>query len=427
MNIPVKIEEFSEALKSIITDDNKPLKIAIAVSGGGDSMALAILAHEWVKINGGELIALTIDHGLRIESSAEANEVHKFLTSLGIKHEVLNWEGEKPKTRIEEEARKARYNLLIARCKELDFYVLAVAHNIEDQIETFWMRLSHGSGLDGLSAMSRIREVDGVSIIRPLMSFSRKKLRATCEKYNIKWIEDPSNQDKKYLRVKLRKFESFLFEEGLTPKRLTKTIKKLENSRQALEYLTDIAIKDSLIIYPEGYALLKKKQWLKYPIDIRQRVLSQALQTIFPKKYPSGFDIIEEICNSMVEERFKGRTLSGCEIFPSSSGDIFISREENNIEPAIFIKENVIWDKRFICSAINSESLKLGTLGEEGLSELRKNKDTLKSIKNLPFKIKKLLPAIWEEDILLAVPHIGYYSDKSSKDVAKLKVIFVNY
>src|SRR5688500_149409 len=171
--------------------------IAVAVSGGGDSMALVLLLEDWTRERGGRLLALTVDHGLRPESAEEARRVHDILQSRGIEHRVLTWEGEKPQSHIQERAREARYALLCAECVREKIPFLAAAHNAEDQIETFWMRLAHGSGLDGLAGMAARREMRGMDLLRPLLGFSREELRRYCAQAGIEWIEDPSNQNQK--------------------------------------------------------------------------------------------------------------------------------------------------------------------------------------------------------------------------------------
>ena len=418
-------EDFAKSLEGFALDSAYK-KIAIAVSGGGDSMALALLFQEWVQKNGGELLAFTVDHKLRPESGDEALGVQKILNAKGISHEILTWDNEKPCTHIQELAREARYNLMLNECKKRGFHVLAVAHNLEDQVETFWMRLSHGSGLDGLSSMAAIRDVDSIKIIRPVMEFTREQLRATCERFNVEWVEDPSNQNKKYLRVKLREFEKLLAEEGMTPARITKSIQKLEDARQALQYMTDKSIEESVEIYPEGHVKLKLNSWKEYPHDIQRRVLTESLQLVYPKTYKTGYDAIEQTRLDLLGDSFAGKTLSGCEIFPEKSGDVWISREFNTIECNIAVKSGDVWDKRFLLAGFADDTLELGVLGDKGLSELRKNEDIAKNLEHLPFKIKRILPAVWRDGELLAVPHIEYYSLSCSKELEKIKIIFVN-
>ncbi len=397
--------EFDAALQKIGIDKTHPksvLKIAVAFSGGGDSMALALLMHDWVKAHGGELMALTVDHKLRPESTAEAALVQKTLQSRGIAHEILTWQGDKPKTHVQELAREARYDLLLDACRKRGFTTLAVAHNLEDQIETFWMRLAHGSGPDGLAGMAATREVGGVTIIRPVMGFSRAQLRATCTQSGVRWIEDPSNHNDKYLRVKLREFEEALAGEGLTPARLALTLQKMEDAREALQIMTWHALGDCVHLHPEGYATLKIAEWKQFPRDIQRRVLMQALSAIAPQQYHAGFDAIELARGELLDPAFAGRTLAGCELFVKS-GNILIAREAAAVEGPVPAIEGKIWDNRFIISSIgNAPAIKVGALGENSMPD---------ETKKLPFKIRRVLPALWQDGALVAVPHLNYYSD----------------
>ncbi len=423
---PITKEKFAETMQGFIAENNSPLKVAVAVSGGGDSIALAILLNEWIKDNGGELIALTVDHNLRSESSSEAVSVGKNLGALGIKHKVLTWEGDKPCTHIQELAREARYKLLMKECKAQGYNFLAVAHNLEDQAETFWMRLSHGSGLDGLSSMADIRDVNGLKIIRPVMSFTRDALRLTCKDRDVEWIEDPSNHNKKYLRVKLREFEALLIEEGMTPDRVVKSIQKLDDAKQALQSIACDYMNECVKVYPSGYASLKLSLWNTYPKDIQRRILSEVLNIIYPQIYRLGFEKQENTRQELIKADFSGKTVFGCELVPSKSGDVLFLREESKVGVASLVSDNFIWDKRFLITGIKDESLKVNILGDDGLSQLRKDNFDNKEFYDLQFKVKRVFPAIWKDDELLAVPHIGYYNASCGNSLKEIEVKFIN-
>lgn len=413
---------FAAALKQTGVGDMRP-KIAVAVSGGGDSLALALLLHDWVKERKGELLTLTVDHQLRAESAAEAEKVQALLRAQGMTHEILAWQGEKPATGIQELARDARYNLLLSECRNRGFAFLAVAHNLEDQIETFWMRLAHGSGLDGLAGMAASRETEGVTIIRPVLGFSRAQLRATCTHYGVAWIEDPSNKNEKYLRVKLRDFENVLAGEGLTPSRLATTMQKLEDARDALQVMTAQSLATSVQLHPEGYATLNAPAWKKFPREIQRRVLMQTLMAISPQDYPVGFDAIEAARLELQNPAFAGKTLAGCELFPAQGGYIVCVREAAIVEGPVAAVEGKIWDNRFVVSGVAGNdtlkigALKIGALGAEPLKE---------TPKTLPFKIRRVLPALWLNDNLCAVPHLHYYSADCPPTLKKSRIIFRN-
>ncbi len=393
--------------------------IAVAVSGGGDSMALALLLKDFCK---GRLLALTVDHGLRKEAADEVQLVHDSLAKLGIEHRILTWVGDKPGTHIQELAREARYDLMLSECIREGIGYLSVAHNAEDLAETFWMRLSHGSGLDGLAGMSAKRKVQGVEIVRPLMSFTRDELRDYCRKKNMPWIEDPSNANEKYLRVRLRQFEDVLAEEGFTPARLAVTLQKLSDAKDALQFFADDIFSKTVIAQAEGYLTLDAEKLLSYPADICRRVVETCLAVFSQGKYPTPFEALCGLCGDLRSEGFSGRTLGGCDVFPSG-GKVLFAREEAAAEGLKKAEDGVMWDGRFQVSGFGPE-LGVGALSESGISILRKTGVDMPSFEALPFKIKKTLPAIWKGEKLQAVPQVSWYASDAPEGLKKGQIRF---
>jgi tRNA(Ile)-lysidine synthase len=181
------------------------LHLAVAVSGGADSMALCLLASGWARARHGKVTALTVDHGLRPESAAEARQVARWCRALGIAHVTLRWTGRKPKTGIQASARAARYRLLEESCRTRGVIHLLVAHHAGDQAETVALRGERGSGEDGLAGMAAIVETPNLRILRPLLAVPKARLVAMLQRAGQGWIEDPSNRDPKYARVRVRR------------------------------------------------------------------------------------------------------------------------------------------------------------------------------------------------------------------------------
>ncbi len=381
-------------------------RVAVAVSGGGDSLALTLLLHEWAQKNRVSLVALTVDHGLRPDSADEAASLHRLLTEKKIDHRILHWRGDKPSTHIQEEARHARYALLYQACRDEGCGVLALAHNAEDQVETFWMRLAHGSGLDGLAAIAPVRLHQDIAIIRPVMGFTRQQLRATCARFGVTWVEDPSNANEKFLRVKLRGFEDLLAAEGLTPQRLAGTLEKLQEARQALDEMAARAAQECLRFFPEGYGSIYTVKLRSWPRDIQRRVLLLALQPMTDSRYAPGFEATDRVLDDMASDDFAGCTLQGCELVPAPEG-VFVLREFAHAEPPRPIIGGAVWDQRFEIAG-GCESCLVGALGENGLSQLRKQSFASDALERLLHKVKKTLPAIWQGENLVCVPHLSY-------------------
>lgn len=390
-------------------------------------MALALLMQGWCKERGARLLALTVDHGLRPESARECENVHKILTARGIEHKILSWTGEKPKTHVQEEARHARYRLLQEECRRNNFTSLVVAHNLEDQIETFWMRLAHGSGLDGLAGMSSVRKIGDITIIRPLLDFPRERLRATCKDRGVEWLEDPSNKNGQFLRVRLRQFEDALAAEGMSPQRLAQTMKKLATASEALDFATCHLMAGCLTFYPEGYAVIRLSCWQKFPAEIQRRILAHALQAIAPQPYPIGFDQMEQLREHCNTPPFDGKTLGGCEILQARDDELLLCRELGAIEPRVPLQEGMVWDKRFIVTGCESlRDIEIGTLGEAGLAALRKDLSeesaASKQLEALPAKVRKTLPAVWKDSRTISVPHLHWNAAEHADALKQLKL-----
>ena len=202
-----------------------------------------------------DIFAYTVDHGLRTGSSTEADQVGNFfLLSPGegkLTHRILQWMGEKPTASIQENARNARYELLLQACAEDDISVLCVAHHADDQAETILHRLAKGSGLDGLGGMKTIsplyhpgESASNVALLRPLLHATHAELIHYCQTNAIKWIEDPSNENEKFARVRLRKAHDVLAQEGLTTDRLTRLGLRMQHAAEALDYYAEQAFEN---------------------------------------------------------------------------------------------------------------------------------------------------------------------------------------
>jgi tRNA(Ile)-lysidine synthase len=181
-------------------------EIAVAVSGGRDSVALMRLLAQWCRDHGGRLTALTVDHGLRPDSIREADLVAAWAHELGIPHVTLRWSGPKPNSGVQEAARQARYDLLTEWCREAGVLHLVLAHQADDQRETVAMRRarSPAEGGVGLAGMSAVVTRSGIRLLRPLLAVSRPALSAYLEKAGQDWIDDPSNRAEKFERVRWR-------------------------------------------------------------------------------------------------------------------------------------------------------------------------------------------------------------------------------
>ena len=298
--------------------------IAVGVSGGADSLALALQMQEC----GIKVVALTVDHGLRQESYSEAQYVADLMKSHQIEHHILSWKGAKPQTGIEEAAREARYNLLFDFCRKHNIKYLATGHHLRDQAETFLLRLARGSGLFGLSGILPYSERDGIIILRPQLDKSPDSLRDYLRAKNISWIEDPMNNEDDYLRVKIRKFLPLMAQElGIDDKRIAQTATVLQSSRFYLQNCCDDFISKYVRRFGDRVAAVSLKRISKTAMEIARLTLSELLQEIGQQPYPpeasSVIDIIKQ------GENFKGCTLSACEL-EIAGGKLWIMPQDDN-------------------------------------------------------------------------------------------------
>ncbi len=298
-------------MQSLILPDSDGTKIAVALSGGADSMALAhMLAHRKPSIH---IHALTVDHGLRPDSAAEAASVAKWVSKWpALTHTILNWSGKKPATGIMDAARKARYRLMADYCRKGGITHLALAHHGDDQAETFFMRVAHGSGLDGLAGMKPLQPYnDALTLWRPLLGYGHDDLVAYCRAHKIKWVEDPSNSNEAYTRARLR---NVLAQEGFSPKRLGTTLARIDRAQAALKTLAarlgQAALKSRTATqYVYDLSLLRAE-----PFELVLRVLRDAIETLGRRgAYGPRLDRLEVLAAGLLGSPQKTAvTLGGC-------------------------------------------------------------------------------------------------------------------
>lgn len=294
-----------------------PAAIAVAVSGGVDSMGLALLLADWCKKQKVKLVALTVDHGLRPEAKKEAATVHKVLSQRGIEHHILTHKGKKPAAGLMEHARELRYKLLAGWCKENNIKHLAVAHHRDDQAETFLMRLARGSGVDGLGCMAPVSEQHGLILLRPLLDTPKEELVTYLKKKKVAWIEDPTNRNTDHTRNRLRQAVESCFapdEKILLEQRLAATATTMRRVQAALDDYTAIALAECVEYQADGSALFDREAWRDYPPEIRLRVLAEVLKTIGQATKPLRFEKLERLHQALLSDARIATTLAACKL-----------------------------------------------------------------------------------------------------------------
>jgi len=306
--------------------------LAVAVSGGPDSMALCWLLCQWSKKNNGpEIHALTIDHGLRDEAAAEARLVGKRLKNWPrLHHEILTLSNLKGKNRVMERAREGRYELMAEYCRRAGISKLFTAHHLDDQAETFLFRLAKGSGPDGLAGMRDTYEYDEkLSIVRPLLGVSKAALIATCKRNGISFVKDPTNGNPAFARNRLRQAAKVLEREGLSAKRLAVTAARIRRACDALDDYAETVFHQAVRLDTPAKTTFDFGTLAAAPAEIRLRVMLRVMRG--DEGYGPRLERLESISTALFyDKNFKKATLGGFIIaLERKKGLIMLEKEEN--------------------------------------------------------------------------------------------------
>ena len=304
--------------------------VAVAVSGGGDSIALMHLLADWARRKRkAPPVILTVDHGLTPGSDAVARQVAARARRLGLEAHVLAWKGRKPQGDIEAAARAARYGLIGAWCVKNKIAVLFVGHTRDDQAETFLLRLARGSGLDGLAAMRVLApypdaDYAGLFLARPLLDLPRQALRDFLAEKGEGWNEDPMNGEARFARVRIRAALAALEEAGLTAGRIADAARHLARAREALEIVTRAVLRRACRA-ENGAIALDPAALSAAPREVGLRALAAVLMRVSGRFYRPRFEALERLFAALEGQKLGGGcTLHGCRIGPAPrNGAVF--------------------------------------------------------------------------------------------------------
>jgi tRNA(Ile)-lysidine synthase len=299
-NSPVGLEEAKLLLLPLLASAECAL---LAVSGGPDSIALMNLSALVAKNQPvARLEVATVDHGLRQNSRAEAEEVGAWAGHCGLPHAVLTWEGPKPSTRVQERARGARYALLRARMREIGAALLITAHTLDDQAETVLMRMAHGSGIAGLAGMRPICEQDRLIHARPFLSLPKARLLATCRCNDWPFVVDPSNENSRFARARWRKLAPLLEDEGLTAARLAKLADRAASFEESLEVKAAAAFAAACIEEGEDGLVLDMERVMRHePREVALRLLLRGVKAAGGASARIRLERVENLFSALCE------------------------------------------------------------------------------------------------------------------------------
>jgi len=352
-------------------------RVGLAVSGGRDSVAMMhlVAAARDRSSPFPEIIVYSVDHGLRAAAADECRQVAEWAGNLGLAHRILTWRGERPVANVQAAARDIRYGMLSEAAKSDGVSALATAHHLEDQAETFLLRLARGSGVRGLSGMSEVASFRDLVVLRPLLDVSRRHLEEVLRETGRDWIDDPSNDQDRYERVRIRKAGESLAAIGLTPRRIAETARSLQRAQAALDHYAARVVSNAVKVHAHGFVSVNWPALQNEPKEVVLRVLAQLIEAVSGADYPPRLSALERL-SARICDHSGGRrlvaTLSGC-AFERDGGDVWIYREAGRRgfpETHFCGGEPLIWDKRFCVEPIgdgklSGKVLAIGTLAPE--------------------------------------------------------------
>ena len=429
-SVALTLSELAATLAAIGGFEARP-RVAVAVSGGPDSLALVLLLDRWARQRGGQVWALTVDHGLRPESAHEARTVAGWLKARAIAHEILVWVGDKPTSGIQEAARDARYRLITEWCRERGVLHVLTAHHREDQVETHLIRRRAGSGVDGLAGMSAVRELRGCRLVRPLLSVPRARLAALLADERQPFLRDPSNLNPAFERARLRLQGTVVkgYREGADTEPtnigpwdlnsgfaavrrpgmtvvddVVEELRDCGQQRIEREHILDSLIARSVALHSAGFAVVDPAVIASAEPESAERLLGRVAACIGGARYPARRARIARLRAGLTAQPDRARTLGGCRFVPWR-GHILVLREISAASMPVRLEPgtSLVWDRRFAADLAPTapSGFTLGYLSHLGMAAMQPEKG------NLPRLLCPVLPALWDEKGLAAVPHLS--------------------
>lgn len=401
---PVGAAEAARLIEALGPFEQRPV-VAVAVSGGPDSMALLRLSAVWAAGRGGDVVALHVDHGLRPESTAEAIGVRARLEQLGIACEILPWTPPPGIGGVQARARAARYALLEGACRRRGILHLLLAHQLEDQAETVAMRAARADGGAGLAGMPAARELDHVRLLRPLLTVPRARLIATLSRLGERWIEDPSNCDRRFERVRVRLDAAF------EPGHWLAAAHAAANARGRIEDATAAALARHLRLGHLGIAMLAQAALATFD-SVADAALGAALGTVGGREHGVPAAAIARLRARLTTAGGARATLGGC-LFVRRGPDMLIMREPGRVAAPLGVAPGASarWDGRFVIENREEAAILVGAFGRAGRLALpRAARDGLRR-QRVPAAAIETLPAILSGEGPVACPTLGWGND----------------
>ena len=391
--------------------------LAIGVSGGTDSMALASLVAEWADRRRGSVTALTVDHRLRPESASEAAMVSRWIRELGMQHETLVWHHRNVTRGIQASARAARFRLMGAWCVRAGVANLLLAHHLEDQAETFLMRLAAGSGIPGLGCMRVRTPMATLELVRPLLGVSKSRLRATVAHGSGNFVEDPTNQDLRYTRTRLRRLLRHPASDLPKPATLARATRTFRRLDALAERAIAARLRGAMHVSPLGFVTVDLGPFAALPELLALRCIAAVVQAVAGRDYPSRTRSLWRVLERIRNHELRTSTLGGA-VLTVTAKQLAFTREARAVSgPAHLQSPKFLWDNRFLIETnFPADDLIVGALGTRDLRKLPVpppgpgvRRDHLAT-----------LPAFRDLDGLVAVPHLNWWRDDRLRTIIRI-------
>lgn len=387
-------QALAEALRRLMPEARA---LGVAVSGGGDSMALLHLLGPWARERDVALRAASVDHGLRPEAGAEVALAAQSCARLDIPHDILTWEGAVTGN-LQAAARDARYGLLADWARDHGLDAVCLGHTQDDQAETVLLRLMRGSGVDGLAAMHARSTRDGTVWLRPLLDVSRASLREVLRGLGAAWAEDPSNTDPRFDRVRARRVMAEL---DISAERLSATAAAMARAQEALGRRAAEVAETGAVRFDWGDLLLDAAQMRALDDETALRLLAEALRWVSGARYRPRLSALTGLRAALLKGR--GTTLHGCLVRPERHA-WRVCREYNAVA-GLETSAGALWDGRWrldLAERAAGPKATVKPLGQLGLTQVARPDP------GPPQASLRATPALWQGERVLAVPRLKW-------------------
>lgn len=383
------------ALKALRQFSEEDATVGLAVSGGSDSMAMLHLMAEVAVQARVRLQVATVDHRLRPEAATEAEEVGRVCAGLGLPHDVLVWDHGPIAGNLMQAAADARYGLLAHWAKQSGAATVMLAHTADDQAETFLMGLSRASGLDGLSGMRRRFDRDGISFCRPFLAVSRQDLRQWLSQRGLGWMDDPSNDNPRFSRVRARRVTQALAPLGITVQQLSAVTQHLSMAQGVVRAATARAAQEAVTEFA-GSLSFDLAGFLENGPEIARRLLIGMVRWMNGEPHPPREAKIAALLDAVGARR--DATLGGVR-FQWKADRCFVMREARALGGPV--NQGQVWDNRWTVSGAGQGHVR--AVGADGLAQIPDWRAA-----GFPRGVALSTPAIWREDRLISAPLLGF-------------------